>query len=253
MAATNIPEFDRYAHDYDEVLAPWFRITGENREYFARSRIVWLSQQLTKLNQKAARVLDFGCGTGSSIPLFLDLLGAESVLGVDVSPKSLDEARAKYGGKRAQFLLLDEYQPSQQIDLAFCNGAFHHILPAQRPAAVNCIYRSLRPGGLFALWENNPWNPVVRYIMSHNPIDRNAIPITPPQACRLLRAGHFEILLTDFLFIFPRWLGWFRRVEPVVAKLPLGSQYQVLSRKIPRDSTDPINAVPRGRKLHNGK
>jgi hypothetical protein len=26
-------------------------------------------------------------------------------------------------------------------------------------AAVDYVYRSLRPGGLFAFWENNPWNP----------------------------------------------------------------------------------------------
>ena len=43
--------------------------------------------------------------------------------------------------------------------------------------------------------------------------------------------GGFEILRTDFLFFFPRWLGWLRRIEPRLTGLPLGAQYLVLTRK----------------------
>jgi SAM-dependent methyltransferase len=128
-------------------------------------------------------------------------------------------------------VLLSQYQPSEQIDLAFCNGVFHHIPLNERPAAVNFVHRSMRPGGLFALWENNPWNPGTRYVMSRVPFDRDAITLTPPEARRLVQAGGFEILRTDFLFIFPRVLRWFRGLESLVSRLPLGAQYQVLCRK----------------------
>src|SRR5262249_12881633 len=149
----------------------------------------------------------------------------------DTSSKSLDIARSAYASDRAQFLLLDHYQPSEQFDLVFCNGVFHHIPPEQRAASISYIYNSLRPGGLFAFWENNPWNPGTRYIMSKCPFDRDAITLLPSEARFLLCESGFEILGTDFLFIFPRMLRWFRWIEPLIARLPFGAQYQVLGRK----------------------
>jgi hypothetical protein len=39
------------------------------------------------------------------------------------------------------------------------------------------------------------------------------------------------VLCADFLFIFPRPLKWFRPLEPLVSRLPLGAQYQIICRK----------------------
>jgi trans-aconitate methyltransferase len=88
--------------------------------------------------------------------LFVDLLGAESVFGLDISSRSLDVAKRTKNSERAHFLLLNQYKPKEEIDLAFCNGVFHHISVNRRGAAVNYIHRSVRLAGLFALWENNP-------------------------------------------------------------------------------------------------
>jgi SAM-dependent methyltransferase len=224
-------EFDRYAADYELALAEGLSISGEDKNYFAQGRIAWLASCLRELVEKPRSALDFGCGTGSATPYLSDRIGVESVIGLDVSEKSLDVAKRTYGLERAQFFLFNQYQPSERIDLAFCNGVFHHIPLSGRAAAVDYIYRLLRPGGLFALWENNPWNPGTRYVMSRIPFDRDAITLAAPETRRLLRAGGFKILRTDFLFIFPRMLSWFRCVEPLVARLPLGAQYQVLCRK----------------------
>jgi hypothetical protein len=87
------------------------------------------------------------------------------------------------------------------------------------------------PGGVFALWENNPWNPGTRYIMSRVPFDKDAITMTPPETRRLLRATGFEIVRTDFLFVFPHLLRVLRPLERLLARLPLGGQYLVLARK----------------------
>jgi hypothetical protein len=93
------------------------------------------------------------------------------------------------------------------------------------------IARSPRPGGLFAFWENNPWNPGTRYVMSRIPFDRDAVTLIPPEARQLLQKAGFEILRTDFLFIFPGVLKWLRWIEPSISHLPFGAQYQVLARK----------------------
>ncbi len=228
---TQESNFDAFSEDYDAALAHGLSVSGEDKNYFAGGRIAWLAKCLGLLQERPGLVMDFGCGVGSAAPFLLDLLPAKRLLGLDTSVKSLDIAGRRCSSKRAQFLLVSQYQPKEQMDLVFCNGVFHHIPLEERASKVNYIYKSLRPGGLFAFWENNPWNPGTRYVMNRIPFDRDAITLTPPQARRMLDTGGFEILRTDFLFIFPRILSWFRSVEPLLSRIPLGAQYQVLCRK----------------------
>ena len=222
--------FDAFALDYDDALAAGLAATGEGKEYFARSRVEWLVNRMDGLGASARRVLDFGCGTGSGVPSLLRGLRPETLLGVDVSADSLARARAEHGSELVRFATIEETTPAGTFDLAFANGVFHHIAPAERPDAVHYIRRSLAPGALFALWENNPWNPGTRYVMRHIPFDRDALPLTAAESRRLLRAGGFEILRTDFLFIFPHALRFLRSIERPLARWPLGGQYQVLAR-----------------------
>ena len=151
-------KFDHFAGSYDHALAQGLASTGENREYFARGRVRWLKACLDRLGFHPESVMEFGCGTGSNLPLLRELTGARSVLGIDVSEKSLEVARSSIAPAVAQLAQPSEYRPAGQIDLAFCNGVFHHIEPGKRASAVEYIRDCLRPGGIFALWENNPWN-----------------------------------------------------------------------------------------------
>ncbi|MBP7148129.1 MAG: class I SAM-dependent methyltransferase [Acidobacteria bacterium] len=220
--------FDDYAENYDAALDEAIGVSGEGKEFFARGRLTWLARRLPAGGHQ--RVLDFGCGTGDTAPLIVELLGATRVIGVDVSARSIERARETHRSERISFVTTGEYRPGADLDLAFCNGVFHHIPPAERPAAVDCVRASLRPGGLFALFENNPWNPATRFVMSRCEFDRDAITLPPPETRRLLRDRGFEVLHTDFLFIFPRPLRWLRWTEPPLCRLPLGTQYLVLAR-----------------------
>jgi SAM-dependent methyltransferase len=223
--------FDAYAAQYDAALEKGISISGEGKDYFARGRVLWLRKVLSAMGLHPKSVLDFGCGTGTAAPLFKEILGAETVLGVDVSAGSLEVARKTHGDSAARFLSLNEYEPDASLDLAFCNGVFHHVPPNDRAGAVNYVWNALRPGGLFAFWENNPWNPGTRIVMSRIPFDRDAILVSPIVARSLLKAGGFQIVRTDFQFIFPRSLAVLRPLERVLSALPLGAQFQVLCRK----------------------
>jgi SAM-dependent methyltransferase len=223
--------FDEDLTDYDEELAQGISVSGEDKDYFARGRVMRLADSLKQLKEQPKSVMDFGCGTGSAMPFLLELIRPEQALGVDSSVKLLELARKRYGSERTNFLLNTQYQPSGQIDLAFCNGVFHHIPVSERGIAVDYVYWSLRPGGLFAFWENNPWNPGTRYVMNRIPFDRDAITLTASEARGLLRSRGFEILQTQFLFIFPRMLRCLRGIERFFSRVPLGAQYQVLCRK----------------------
>ncbi len=224
-------DFDAYAAEYDALLASGLSVSGEDKSYFARGRVVWLAHCLARLGKTPRTALDFGCGIGSTTPFLLEQLKLESLVGMDASAQSLAAARQKYAGRRVRFVSAGDYRPESGFDLVYCNGVFHHVAPGERERVMRVVYESLRPGGIFAFWENNPWNPGTRYIMRRIPFDREAVPLPPPAARRLLSECGFAVLRTDFLFFFPRFLRWLRWLEPALAPVPLGAQYQILCQK----------------------
>lgn len=224
-------EFDQYAADYETTLNQGLKLTGESSAYFARGRIRWLKQRLQQCDFQARMALDFGSGTGGSLPFLFELLGLDSAVAVDTSSASLAQARQRCPELKVQYQVLSAFQPQGEQDLAFCNGVFHHIPPTERDRALTLIYQAIRPGGFFAFWENNPWNPMTRFMMQRVPFDRDAILVWPRTAKQLLRQAGFIVGSVDFLFIFPNRLAALRWMEPWFIRLPLGGQYLVLARK----------------------
>ena len=223
--------FDPYAETYDAACAEALSVTGEDRSYFAENRVRWLAASLARCGESPRSALDFGCGPGSTAPILLRELHLEQCAGIDTSVRLIELAQKTYGSPAIQFRLVGDFQPAALIDLAYCNGVFHHIPLKERPASLALIHDALRPGGIFAFWENNPWNPGTRYVMSNCSFDSDAVTLAPPEARRLLRSAGFEIVRTDVLFIFPRFLKPLRALENTLSRLPLGAQYQVLCRK----------------------
>lgn len=226
-----MPEFDSVALNYDHLLNAGLSATGETKEFFARGRVTRLRQRLTELGHRAQAVLDFGCGPGSTTPLLRTLLGAERVIGLDVSEGLLEVARRESNDPAVTFVTPDCLPPDLRVDVVYCNGVFHHIAPAERSKYVRCIRRVLRPNGILALWENNPWNPGTRFVMSRIPFDRTASLLTPSSSVSLLRQNGFTALGVDYAFIFPRALKVLRPLEASLSRWPLGGQYQVLARR----------------------
>jgi SAM-dependent methyltransferase len=224
-------EFDDYARTYDSALNLGLSLSGESKEYFAHQRVRWLAARLSDLGVQPACVLDYGCGTGGTSPELLEQFHARMVVGVDESRESLDVARRVHADPRLQFKTMSDLEPSGQFQVVYCNGVFHHVEPEQRLDALGYVHRSLSEGGYFGLWENNPWNPGTRLVMRRIPFDRDAKLLSPPHTRRLLTRAGFEVLRTDFLFLFPRVLSALRPLEAALARFPAGAQYMVLCRK----------------------
>jgi SAM-dependent methyltransferase len=91
-------EFDRFAEEYEALHRANVRISGEEPEFFGAYKIVELERFL---RERGARlplsILDFGCGVGNSIVHLRQHFPDAEVVGVDVSGKSLDVARARFG------------------------------------------------------------------------------------------------------------------------------------------------------------
>ena len=223
--------FDRFAHQYDELLGESLRITGEDKQYFARGRLELLAERLAALRFRPDTVLDFGCGSGSTIPLFFEILGARHVIALEESAELLEISERDYGRLDASFFSSSTFPKGGECDLVYCSAVFHHIPPANRLAVLRDIRDYLKPGGLFALWEHNAWSPAARFVMSRCEFDRDALPLSAPAARRLLSEAGFDLVGTDFLFIYPRLLRLLRWSERLLTGLPLGAQFQVLARK----------------------
>jgi SAM-dependent methyltransferase len=225
-------EFDQFADRYDEAINEGLSASGEAKEYFAQGRINLVKKRLAELGVTPCSILDFGCGTGAATPFLRGLPGVKTIYGVDVSAKSIEVAARLNPFPEARFLRTKDFPSDLEVDVAYCNGVFHHIPLAERRSAVGFVGKALKPGGLFFLWENNPWNPGTRYVMKKIPFDRDAIPLSPMAGRRLLADNGFEILARDFAFYFPASLKFARALEPLLIKAPLGAQYCVLGRKI---------------------
>jgi SAM-dependent methyltransferase len=102
------------------------------------------------------RILDAGCGPGWYADWFL-ARGAD-VTGVDVSPKMIELARQRTGG-RGTFHVADlgqrlDFLTDHTFDLVFSALALHYIPDWRTPLGE--FHRVLRPGGLLIFSTDHP-------------------------------------------------------------------------------------------------
>lgn len=224
--------FDSFSKNYESELNRGISISGESKEYFSLNRVLTTKKNLHHINQSPKKILDFGCGIGTSCKPLLDTFNAESVVGIDLSSESILLANEYFGNSKITFNLVKDYIPANDKDLVFCSGVFHHIEPEKRTEALSYIRSCMRSGGLLSFWENNPWNPGTRWVMSRIPFDKDAVTLNIFEARTLLKSNGFEILNFNYSFIFPRFLRALRFLEPTFSKFPFGAQYQILAVKI---------------------
>jgi len=151
--------------------------------------------------------------------------------GVDESARSIEHAAAHHAAPGIAFSISEGFVPEANFDLVYTSGVFHHVPVPQRPATFAFLRDVLRPGGMLAVWENNPWSLPARYVMSRIPFDRDAVMLSARRVRELARAQGFQVLRTDYLFIFPASLRVLRPLEAMARRAPLGAQYQVLCAK----------------------
>ena len=108
------PQFDSFAEDYDKALNQGLSVSGEDKNYFARGRMA----HLAKVVKGANSILDYGCGTGSSAPFVKEYFPQATIVGTDISEKSLNVARRVHGSI-ATFQLMDEIPAMGQFELVF--------------------------------------------------------------------------------------------------------------------------------------
>lgn len=223
--------FDEHVtcQEYQEYLNQGIQLSGEGQEYFIQGRLSTLRR---RVEAKAKRVLDFGCGNGLASRSLRECFPDAEIVGVDAAAEAIEYARKNFAGPGITFESVDALGRLGRFDLCYVNGVFHHIPVAERLGAAQSIWRALKDGGILAFFENNPWNPGTRMVMKRIPFDRDAITLTIPESKDLLGAAGFAVEQSWTMFYFPRFLSMLRPLEPMLGRmLPLGAQYCVLGRK----------------------
>ena len=177
--------------------------------------------------------LDFGAGTGNSIPYWREAWPRVRLTCADVSRRCLEVARMRYprearfsllGGKRLPF-------DDNSFDVIFAACVFHHIPHSEHAGTLSELLRVLRPAGALMIYEHNPFNPLTRRVVRDCPFDRDAQLIRAGTMRSRLRQAGFRNVAIRYRVFFPHSLRACRGLERWLGWLPLGAQYHAIGSK----------------------
>jgi len=222
-----------------DLLAPKFDKTP------FRTPDIIIERALEVLDGPVNAGLDVCCGTGTALEKLRPLC-KERLVGLDFSPKMLEEAKRRLDPKGAfgqstsdapskpviELVEKDVFSMDfdKEFDVITCFGAFGHILAEAEPRFVDLIRQALVPGGrfVFVTAERPPvYRPQALVARGFNAVmrARNAFWSPPfimyyftfllPDVERLLRWKGFEVEKREGLFEKP-----FERAVVVSARRP---------------------------------
>jgi SAM-dependent methyltransferase len=225
-------EFDCFADEYYNLHRTNIKISGESPDYFTEYKVRDICNQICKsgCSPENLKILDFGSGVGSSIPFYRRYFPSSYIVCSDVSARSLEIAKGRFGGLASYVLFEGGTLPlrSDAFDIAVAACVFHHIPPTEHISLLEEIRRVLsKTSGRLFLYEHNPLNPLTVRAVRTCEFDRNAILIPSwRMRARLQKAGYAKVAVNYRVF-FPRSLAFLRFLEFRMAHLALGAQYCV--------------------------
>jgi SAM-dependent methyltransferase len=225
--------FDAYASTYRSEVDRSIAFAGvDHADMTARKADHLLSLCASLLGPAdQQRVLDVGCGVGLTDTFLLDRVGA--LTGIDVSGESVAMAAAANPGASYRtfdggaFPLEDE-----SFDLAFAICVLHHVEPQDRASFAAELRRVVRPGGVVAIFDHNPWNPLTQLAVRRCALDATAVLSRCGPTTRLLRDAGLDIERRAYI-LFTRSARWSAGADRVLARCPAGAQYYVAARRPP--------------------
>jgi len=225
-------EFDGFADAYDDQHRENIAVTGEGPEYFAEYKIDRLRQIVETAGIEVSQICDFGSGIGNSIPFFRRYFPEATLTSADVSARSLELCRKRQPWSGNYLLIEDHRIPSEAaaFDVVFSACVFHHIPHGEHVMWLKELRRITRPGGLVAIFEHNPLNPLTVHAVNTCPFDVNAKLIFARDLAKRLAAAGWSSPRIQYNLFFPRALALLRPLEARLGWFPLGAQYVAIAR-----------------------
>lgn len=230
----NKAEFDKFADEYRSLHAKNIKSYGRSPEFFAEYKIMEVARTAEKNPLKETlTILDFGSGTGNSVPFFKKYFPKSRLTCVDVSERSVDICKERFP-QMAEYCVFNGKEipsPDNHFDVVFSACVFHHVDESLHVEIFREIHRVLSSDGVLIIFEHNPWNPLTVRAVNDCPFDENAKLISAPGLSAKLKSAGFSSVQTRYRLFLPGVLSYLRFMEPLLGWIPLGAQYYVRGKK----------------------
>lgn len=151
-----ISEFTKAAEIYETDHAGIYEMCKDDYPY--------IEEELGRIQYRD--LLDCGCGTGPMISLLYEKDSSKHYVGLDLTPKMIEVAKAK-NLQGVDWIIGDcENLPfdNETFDVIICTNSFHHYPNPQN--FFNSVERVLRPGGKLVLQDYTAPKPIL-WLMNH--------------------------------------------------------------------------------------
>jgi SAM-dependent methyltransferase len=225
-------DFDSTATTYHDDVQASIDFAGAEHDYYLRRK----ADSLVDLARRhlsdpgGLLLLDVGAGVGGLDTHLVEHFG--TVISCDPSVGSTMQATrhvptAGVLAAGGEALAIRD----RTVDIAVAVNVMHHIAPGGRNSVVAEMIRVVRPGGLVAIFEHNPLNPLTRRSVANCPFDEGVELLGRREVRRRLRHPLLTEVERRYIIFTPFDVAWQHRVEARIGWLPLGAQHVVVARR----------------------
>jgi SAM-dependent methyltransferase len=225
-------QFDAYRETYVDAVDHAIDFSGRDHAFFTRAKARHLLEIIhdTIGPPSTVRALDVGCGPGETDAYLTPHL--RNLDGIDVSTELIERARAAnpdatYTAYDGTTLPYDD----GAFDFAFAICVVHHVPPEHWQRFVGEMARVVRDGGVVAIGEHNPFNPLTRLAVHRCEFDEDAVLLNRKTAEKIQRDVGLQPLESRYILFAPWEHRFVERVERRLRGVALGAQYIAVARR----------------------
>lgn len=220
--------FEQYKDRYHDEVQRSISFFGKEVNFFTRAKLRYLLSLAEEYfsDLSTLRVLDVGCGIGLTDRHLVSHVG--ELHGVDLTSGVIDRAAQTvpsahyhtYDGQRVPF-------SENSFDLTFAICVLHHVPPSRQLSLTTEMARVTRPGGMVAIFEHNPFNPLTRFAVFRCSFDRDAALVRPKKVRDILKSAGLKSIKTAYTIAVPFDGPFWYRLDRILGAVPLGTQYYI--------------------------
>lgn len=224
--------FDDYVETYEKEIQSSIGFIGQDHDFFIKVKADIIKKIAKEKfgNSNDIRILDIGCGIG-----LIDYRIAsefKNLYGVDVEEGVIE--KAKEHNPLVKYSLYDGIKlpfEDNSMDMVFTVNVMHHVPPDKWETFAKEMFRVTKKGGISAVFEHNPMNPLTRLAVSRCEFDRDAVLLSSRKLKSLFDSSGFSKKKTSYILFFPFRSELFRKIENAVRWIPFGAQHLIIGEK----------------------
>ena len=224
--------FSDYVETYQNEVQQSIDFIGQDLDFYIELKANLIIKIAKKYfsRPKSINILDLGSGIGLTdhhLSAFFDNLH-----GVDVEEDVVKKAAA-YNPKVKYSIYDSRNLPfeNNSLEMVFAINVMHHVPPDQWKSIVKEMHRVVKPGGIAAVFEHNPLNPLTRLAVKKCEFDRDAVLLHKNQLKKIFLDSGFSETRGKYIVYFPFRGGVFRSAETFLSWIPLGAQFYLVGKK----------------------